>query len=87
MPDFKNMFSLVTNPVRNEALLKYECSENDKVMIRVLDNMGRVISIVEKVVNPGINQMKLSTSQLRSGVYEVELYGKNDHLHVRMVKQ
>ena len=87
MPDFKNMFSLVTNPVRNEALLKYECSENDKVMIRILDNMGRVISIVEKVVNPGINQMKLSTSQLRSGVYEVELYGKNDHLHVRMVKQ
>jgi len=87
MPYVKNLFSIVYNPVKNDALLKYECSENDKVMIRLMDNMGRIISIVEKVVNPGINQIKLPTNQLRTGVYEVELYGKNDHLHVRMVKE
>ncbi|MCY7291310.1 MAG: hypothetical protein LH615_03925, partial [Ferruginibacter sp.] len=87
MPDFKNLFTIVYNPVKNEALLKYECSEKDKVMIRVMDNMGRIISIVEKVVNPGINQIRLETGKLTSGIYEIELMGKNDHLHIRMMKE
>ena len=87
IPGSVNLFTLVYNPVRNEAILKYECSEKDKVVIRVVDKMGRVMSVVERVVNPGINQIRLQTGNLGSGIYQIELYGKNDHLYVRMMKE
>jgi len=45
------------------------------------------MSVVERVVNPGINQIRLQTGNLGSGIYQIELYGKNDHLYVRMMKE
>lgn len=87
IPGSPNLFTLIYNPVKNEALLKYECSKKDKVVIRVLDNLGRTLSIVEKEVNPGINQFKLQTGNLGSGIYQIELLGENDHQHVRMMKE
>ena len=87
IPGGKNKFTLLYNPVQNEALLKYECAEKDKVQIRVVDHLGRIISVTEQVVRLGINEVRLQTGSLTKGIYEVELTGSKDHQQLRMMKQ
>ena len=85
--DGKNKLSLVYNPVRNEALLKYDCSEKGKIQIRIVDHLGRVISVFKQDVQPGINEIKIQTGNLTTGMYEVELINSKNYEHVRMIKE
>jgi hypothetical protein len=87
IPDGKNKLTLGYNPVRNEALLKYDCVENDRVKIRMVDQLGRVMLIMEQTVQAGSNEIKMETATLAKGIYEVELTGAHDHEVVRMMKE
>lgn len=87
IPDGKNKLTLMYNPVRNEALLNYECVDKDEVLIRVVDHLGRVVSAEQLHVFAGINQIKIQTGNLAKGIYEVELTGTKDHGNVRMMKE
>ncbi len=87
IPAGSNKLTLAYNPVRNEALLRYQCVSNDKVKIRVIDHLGRVISVIEQTVQSGINEIKLKTGNLAQGIYEVELSNTKNRYHVRMMKE
>jgi hypothetical protein len=79
--------SLLYNPVRHEAVLKYDCVDKGKVMIRVVDLAGRVVMMKEVSADAGMNQIRINTALLVQGMYEVELVSSKDHQHVRMVKE
>ena len=87
IPDGKNKFTLVYNPVLNEAVLNYECVEKDQVLIRVADHLGRIVMMKQLNVTAGNNQIKLQTGNLAKGIYEVELTSNKDHGVVRMMKE
>ncbi|MBC7423594.1 MAG: hypothetical protein H7334_09105 [Ferruginibacter sp.] len=82
----KNILTLVYNPVKNEAVLNYECLQNDEVLIKVADNLGRLVISKQATVIKGLNQIKLQTANLTRGIYEVELISKKDKANVRMMK-
>lgn len=85
--DDKNKLSLKYNPVREEAVLKYECINNEKVQVRLIDHLGRVILATEQQVMTGINEIKLKTGNLAKGIYEVQLSSNHDQYYVRMMKE
>jgi len=87
IPDGSNKLTLAYNPVRNEALLRYQCLSNEKVQVRIVDHLGRVILITEQTVQSGINEIKLKTGNLAQGIYEVELSNSHNQYHVRMMKE
>ena len=87
IPGNQNRFTLAYNPVKDEALLRYDCVENAKVKIRVVDHLGRLVSVIEQSVQPGMNEIRLSTGNLPKGIYEVELRSNKDQGHVRMMKE
>ena len=85
--DGKNNFTLVHNPVQNEALLNYESVEKYGALIRVVDHLGRVIISKQVQIIEGVNQIKLQTGNLAKGIYEVELTSNKNHGVVRMMKE
>lgn len=87
IPGGNNKLTLVYNPVGDEALLKYECVAKEKVQIRLIDHLGRVISVTEQAVQQGINEIKLKTGNLVNGIYGVELRSNREQYHVRMMKE
>jgi hypothetical protein len=88
IPAGQNSFTLVYNPVQNEALLKYDCTQKDKVQVCIIDHLGRIITKIEQEVVVGTNQFKMNTANLANGVYEIQLIGSNNNRsHVRMVKE
>lgn len=87
IPGGKNSLTLAYNPVQSEALLKFESIEKVNVQIRVVDQLGRVISVNERTIQAGTNDIRLKTGNLSKGIYEVELISTNDHKHVRILKE
>ncbi|KAA9037655.1 hypothetical protein FW778_16305 [Ginsengibacter hankyongi] len=85
--DSKNKFTLAYNPVRNEAVLNYECVEKDEVLIRVIDHLGQVVINKEVKVMAGTNKIQLQTGNLAKGIYEVELTSNKNQGVVRMMKE
>lgn len=85
--DGKNQFTLLYNPVRNEALLRYVCMNNEKVQVSIVDHLGRVIQITEQTVLKGINEIKVKTGSLAKGIYEVILSSNQGKYHVRIMKE
>lgn len=82
-----NAFTILYNPVRNEALFSYSGSERKQVTIRVIDHLGRVVLTRLQTVEAGNNQIRLSTTALAQGIYEVELRSNNEQHIVRMAKE
>jgi len=87
IPNGSNQLTLVYNPVRNDALLKYQSISNEKVRVVVIDHLGRVVLTTEQAVQPGINEIKLNTDNLTNGIYEIELSNSDSRYHVRMMKE
>lgn len=81
-----NSLILAYNPVRNEALLKYESVSGENIQLRVIDHLGRVVATLRQAVQPGTNEIRLVTGNLVKGIYEVELTSNNGDYHVRMMK-
>lgn len=79
--------TLVYNPVRDEALLRYQSVANGKVQVSVADHLGRIVLMTEQNVQQGINEIKLKTGNLAKGIYEVVLNNNRDRYHVRMMKE
>ena len=82
-----NSLVLAYNPVRDEALLKYQCTSRENVQVHVIDHLGRVVAAMQQVVQPGMNEIRIKTGNLVKGIYEVELNNSGDNYHVRMMKE
>jgi|GEM_PF-1258477 len=87
IPKDYNSLHLVYNPVRNEAILKYESISRENIQLSVVDHLGRVVIVLQQAVQPGINEIRIKTEKLVSGIYEVVLRNNNDKFHVRMLKE
>jgi len=70
------LFSLQNypNPFNSSTLIKYQLPENTRVNLDVYNISGQKIkTLVDKVQNPGLYQVKFDASNLSSGVYFYQL--------------
>ncbi|HEU4470846.1 MAG TPA: T9SS type A sorting domain-containing protein [Flavisolibacter sp.] len=66
--------SLYPNPTRNNAAVNYKSSQTEQLIIRIKSANGQQIYMKNVVATAGSNRFELGeTSQLKSGIYFVEL--------------
>lgn len=82
-----NNMRLQYNPVHQLAVLLYTSVKNDKAMIRVFDNAGKLVLTKQASVVTGVNPITLETGALAQGIYTIQSVGATDILSVRMLKQ
>lgn len=87
IPEVKTKFTLLYNPVKNEAVFNYTGTERKHVLIRFIDHLGRVLMATQQYVDVGPNQIRISTQNLVNGIYEVELPSNNEQHFVRLIKE
>lgn len=77
-----NMFvsgigDIYPNPVTNIANIDMNVIENTDVTILIYNQMGQEVYLSEISLISGNQQLKLSTSELASGLYTLQIRGKN----------
>jgi hypothetical protein len=79
---------LYPNPANDVATVETNLDVASKVHLRVISDNGKVVQDLDKgVLNPGLQQIYISTSNLAKGSYIVQLTVGSDHYSQIMVKQ
>ena len=64
--------------------LNFSSLNSTILKVRVIDTKGSEVQSFEKSVNEGNNSMKLNTSNLKGGLYIVQLYDGNSQITKRL---
>jgi hypothetical protein len=66
------------NPVVNQnATLKIESLNNDKILVRVVNTLGQVVIQSQSTIQVGTNTISIDTKELPAGLYNITVDGKN----------
>ena len=65
--------TLYPNPTTKTTTLQFEAKETQQGVLQITDANGRIVRSESVVANPGLNQMGIDVSQLKAGVYVVEI--------------
>jgi hypothetical protein len=88
MQNVTSKLRLYPNPANDVATVETNLDVASKVHVRVVSGNGKVVQDFDKgVLNPGLQQIYISTSNLAKGSYIVQLTVGNDHYSQIMVKQ
>ncbi len=70
---------LYPNPVTNIAYIEVEAQETTNVDVVIINQLGQVMYQSQKQLNMGTQRLEISTNQLNSGLYFLQLrnHGKN----------
>ena len=80
---FVNLFP---NPTKDEAIVTISLDKAQHVNIVVIDILGKTVSsVVEKDLSAGDNQMTLNTSDLKKGVYFVQVNAGEKTNKIKMI--
>jgi hypothetical protein len=78
--------SLQPNPASDQALLKFELKQNDRISVSVSNLLGQtVLNFSAKDAAPGFHTITLNTSDLTSGIYLVNLKTGNSLVSKKLV--
>jgi hypothetical protein len=67
--------SLYPNPAKESATLSFKLNKSSKVVVNILDAVGRTISTVANTqMSEGAQQIAIPTSNLASGMYNVSIH-------------
>lgn len=80
-----NEFKIFPNPTTQDAKLQVSVIESQPVTVRMFDAQGREVSLQNVFVN-GNEEITLSTNRLKTGLYIVEIAGKDFRFTHRVVK-
>lgn len=61
------------NPATDLVNLSFESSENERVSIKVYDNLGRLCMTVPVNIREGLNKVQIQTASLPNGKYQVHI--------------
>lgn len=80
-------FTLLNNPVRNAATLKYQSTVAEKIIVSLYDADGKTAMTQQFAAAAGPNQYTLDVSALSNGVYIVALSNGKEKRTLRLLKQ
>jgi hypothetical protein len=76
---------LFPNPVSGELYIQLNYKRNEKIKLQLLDIAGRLVKHIELPVNEGENTLSFEISEVASGVYLLQISGKEINLSERIV--
>lgn len=80
---FVNLFP---NPAKDEAVLSITLENAQQVIVKTYDLLGKTVSSsIEKNLNAGENQITINTSELKNGVYFIEVIAGAKSDKIKMV--
>jgi len=65
--------NVAPNPIGNVLLLNYFSSEEIKTKIKIIDELGRIVSSTESVARKGENMVEVDTRNFSGGLYYITL--------------
>jgi hypothetical protein len=70
-----DMITKVTNanPFRDQLSLKFNARKSDKVTIQVTTLDGRIVTNLQKSLNPGVQNMDIDTRKMAAQVYILKI--------------
>ncbi|MES2679360.1 MAG: choice-of-anchor D domain-containing protein [Bacteroidota bacterium] len=78
--------NLYPNPTKDEAVVSISLDKAQHVTVSIIDILGKVVSTsVEKDFAAGDNQMSLNTSDLKNGVYFVQVNAGDKTDKIKMI--
>ena len=80
-----NEFKIFPNPTSQDAKLQVSVIEAQNVVVRMFDAQGKEVSFQTIFVN-GNEEITLPTNRLKTGLYIVEITGKDFRFTHRVVK-
>ncbi|WP_338763619.1 GEVED domain-containing protein [Bernardetia sp. ABR2-2B] len=80
-----NEFKIYPNPTVQSAKLQLSVVEAQNVVVRMFDAQGKVVSLQTIHVN-GSKEISLPTNRLKTGLYVVEITGKDFRFTERVIK-
>jgi hypothetical protein len=80
-----NEFTIFPNPTTQNAKLQLSVIESQNVVVRMLDAQGKEVSFQNVLVN-GKAEITLPTQRLKTGLYIVEITGKDFRFTNRVIK-
>ncbi len=81
-----NEFNIFPNPTTQDAKLQLSIIESQNVVVRMFDAQGREVSYQTVLVN-GNAEITLPTNRLKTGLYIVEITGKDFRFSNRIIKK
>lgn len=82
---FSNIL-LFPNPTNYNTTLSLNSITQEQLSISLMDIDGKTISHEEKHLETGNNEVRLNTQDLESGVYFIDLKGKNTSKKIKFIK-
>lgn len=83
----ESIFSVSPNPTSETAEVNYYCYSEEKAMIRVYDDRGRLIIENEITCSAGQNKTIIDLNYQADGLYIITLTTNNDVYKTKLVKQ
>ncbi len=78
---------LYPNPTNGNTTLEFENMTENEATIKLINQLGQVITVQEVQLSQGKNAVKLNTLELNSGLYIVVLETKNNSVNRRLIIQ
>ncbi len=82
-----NITSIAPNPTQGDLSVKFETTDNNAVVIHVLDIFGKIVLTQKVDAEKGINTVLVDTSNLPNGAYFISLNNGEKTLLSKMIKQ
>jgi trimeric autotransporter adhesin len=79
--------SVKPNPVVNKTNLLIDAVADELVQIKLIDNTGRIIKVMNVMIVKGKNTVVLDLSSLQTGLYYVDVNGQFINEQTKLIKQ
>jgi hypothetical protein len=77
--------SIYPNPARSNLTIKFTCSNEREVTIKLYDVVGRMVEQVFNGRATGVNEIPFAAENLAAGVYFVRIEAENDIINRKIV--
>lgn len=79
--------SLMPNPVTNKTTLIINAVADETAQLKIVDNTGRIIRIMNVNLVKGKNNLTLDVSGFKTGLYYIDVTGKAINEKAKLIKQ
>lgn len=79
--------NLQPNPVISKANLLIDAVADEMVQLKIVDNTGRVIKLMNVILVKGKNTIVLDVNTFKTGMYYIHINGKSINEQTKLIKQ
>lgn len=83
----KTSLAVAPNPAKDKTTVTIQSTADETVQLKVIDNTGRIIKVLTVNLVKGKNNLTLDMSDLKAGLYYIDVTGKSISEKTKLIKQ